>query len=220
MNLIIMGSPGTGKGTIATYIKEEFGYRHISTGDILRAKVKKGTPLGKKVEPLLNRGEYVGDEIVAKIVREALNSPSAKKGAVLDGYPRTLSQAKELAKILEELNKTLDFVLYLDTKNSVIIERLSARRQCMSCKAIYGLAVPPKEEGICDACGGKLYLRDDDRPEVIKKRLEVYKEKTAPIIDFYKNENLLEKVDANRDLPSILKDVKTLIKSKEKSKPA
>ena len=211
MNLILMGPPGTGKGTIATYLKETFGLRHISTGDILRSKVKKGTPLGKKVAPLINRGEYVGDDIVAKIVREALKSKTAKNGAVLDGYPRNIAQAKELSKILAELNKTLNLALYLDTNDEIVIERLSARRQCMSCKTIYGLAIPPKKEGICDACGGKLYMRDDDRPEVIKKRLEVYKKITAPIINYYEKNGLLEKVNANRPLSQILKDVKKVV---------
>ncbi|KXB01210.1 adenylate kinase [candidate division MSBL1 archaeon SCGC-AAA259O05] len=197
MNLIILGPPGGGKGTYASRISEEYGIPHIATGDILRREVNEKSELGKKVEDYLDRGALVPDEIVNEIVKKRISEPDCQEGFVLDGYPRTLAQAKALDEVTE-----IDLVINLEVSEEVIIDRLTNRRVCRDCGEIYNLkSMPPEKEGVCDKCGGELYQREDDRPEVIKKRLREYVERTQPVIDFYRGKELVEDIVAEEERP-------------------
>lgn len=197
MNLIILGPPGGGKGTYASRISEEYNIPHIATGDILRREVNEKSELGKKVEDYLDRGALVPDEIVNEIVKKRISEPDCHEGFVLDGYPRTLAQANALDEVTE-----IDLVVNLKVSEEVIIDRLTNRRVCRNCGEIYNLkSMPPEKEGVCDKCGGELYQREDDRPEVIKKRLREYGERTQPVIDFYREKELVEDIVAEEERP-------------------
>jgi adenylate kinase len=188
MSLVILGAPGSGKGTQAVRIAKSHSLAHISTGDLLRAAVADGTPLGKQVENILTSGKLVSDEIVLELISEALQKVSG--GWILDGYPRTTPQAEALQTVLQQISQNIDSVLVLDVNNEAIVDRLSNRRTCESCKAVYHLVnKAPKVEGTCDQCGSKLMQRDDDKPDTIRKRLDVYEQQTRPIIEFYEGKN-------------------------------
>ena len=192
MELIFLGSPGAGKGTIAARIKEELNIPHISTGDLFRAAIKNGTELGNKVKGILDRGDLVPDELTTDIVKERLAEPDTKNGFILDGFPRTLGQAEAL-KSFSRITAVINFVVDED----MIIKRLSGRRLCRKCGKSYHIDyLPPKKENICDDCGGELYTRDDDKIESIKNRLAVYEKSTQPLIDYYKDLNMLKDIDA------------------------
>jgi len=210
MNIIFFGPPGTGKGTIAQYIHRKFGYVHISSGDLLRDEVKKKTKIGREITPLIKDGKLVEDEIIANIVSKKVKKLS-KAGFILDGYPRNLNQAVMFDKFLQKSKIKIDFVLNIDSEEKKIIERLSARRQCTSCKRIFGLDVPPREQGVCDDCGGELVLRDDDKPEVVKYRLELYKVLTEPVIAYFEKKGILIAIDGNEPLHKIFNKVEKLI---------
>lgn len=209
MNITIIGPPGGGKGTYSTRISEKYGIPHIATGDIFRREVDEQSELGKKIEEYLEKGELVPDEIVNKVVRKRISEPDCKKGFVLDGYPRTFPQAKAL----EEMTK-LDLVINLDVSEEIIIERLSNRRICKSCGKIYNLkSLPPEKEGVCDQCGGELYQRTDDEPEVIRNRLKEYKKRTQPIIDFYREKGIVEDIvfEEERPIEDAMNDIHAAI---------
>jgi len=190
MRFAIFGPPGAGKGTYSRRLKEKLDIAAISTGDIFREAVKDDNELGKKVKGYLDEGELVPDEVVTEVLKERLEEPDAQKGFILDGYPRTLKQAIDLREIT-----SLDAVINLVVPEWVVVERLSSRRVCTKCGDVYNVRfLKPKEEGVCDKCGGELIQRDDDKPEVIKDRLKVYEEKTQPILDFFK-ENGVKMVD-------------------------
>ena len=192
MNLILFGAPGSGKGTQALMFGERLNVRRISLGDILREEVKKDSELGNEVKGYMDKGLLVPDEVVAKVIEANLNT----NGFVLDGYPRNINQAKTLDEILDKKGMKLDAVIYLDVDEDTIVSRLSKRLMCKSCDAIYHLDnMPPKKEGICDKCGATLIQRDDDTPEVIRKRWDVFMKANEPILDFYSNKNKLIKVD-------------------------
>ena len=183
MNLIIFGPPGSGKGTYATRLQEPLGMKAIAMGDIFRESIKQGTMLGKKVEKYLNSGQLVPDEIVIEVLKERISQKDCKKGFILDGFPRTIDQAKTLDKIVK-----IDAIINLQVPEWIIIARLSSRRICKNCGTIYNvLFLKPKQEGICDECGGELYQREDDTEEVIKDRIKVYEEQTQPILKYYKD---------------------------------
>jgi adenylate kinase len=183
VRFVIFGPPGAGKGTYASMLASKLKIAQISTGDIIREEMKRNTDLGKKITSSVKKGELVPDEIVIKILKEEINMPSSKNGFILDGYPRTIEQAKALNKIEE-----IDAVIRLVVPEWVIIERLSSRRICKKCGAVYNVRyLKPKKEGICDVCGGELYQRADDKPEVIKERLKVYKVQTQPLIGYYED---------------------------------
>ena len=202
MNLIFLGPPGVGKGTIASIISEKKGIPHISTGDILREEVKKQTELGKKAKQCMDSGQLVLNEIVINILNQRISLDDCKNGFILDGFPRTIPQAEALENI--KIDKVINFT----AKKETIIARLSGRRTCKKCRAIFHIQnIPPKVENICDKCSGELFQRDDDKPEAVKKRLEVYKHETAPLIDFYKEKNLLVDIDTEKPIPEITKDV-------------
>ncbi|HGG60288.1 MAG TPA: adenylate kinase [Gammaproteobacteria bacterium] len=197
MRLILLGAPGAGKGTVAKMLTKIDGSVQISTGDILRAAVKEGTELGKKAEAYMTAGDLVPDELIMDIMGERLLQDDCKPGFLLDGFPRTIPQAEALKALLEKLGIELDFAVNLNVPREEILRRLTTRRTCVDCGAIYNvISMPPKVEGKCDKCGGDVVQRDDETEEAISKRLDVYNEKTAPLANFYKEEGLLLDIDA------------------------
>ena len=211
MRVVILGPPGAGKGTCAKIVGEIYGIPVITTGDMLRAAVSGMTPLGLTAKSYMDRGELVPDDLVNEMVTARLKEPDAKGGFILDGYPRSPRQAEALEKILKTSGKKLNHVLHIELEDETIIDRLSKRRSCPKCGAIYHLDnKPPKALGKCDACNTGLVQRDDDKPDVIRRRLEVYREKTQPLLDFYEKKGLIKVMrgDINlMDLPATLKRV-------------
>jgi len=196
MNIVLLGSPGVGKGTYAAKLEEIYNLPHISTGDLFRENQKTNTELWHQAEPYYNSGKLVPDEITIGMLKDRIANSDCKKGFLLDGFPRTIAQAEALGKITK-----IDKVLNFSADESTIISRLSARRTCKDCGAIYHLKnVPPKQEGICDKCGGKLYQRSDEKKDVVKERLKEYNKQTKPLIDFYEKKGLLVHIDANTDI--------------------
>jgi adenylate kinase len=212
MKIVIFGLPGSGKGTYASRLKEKLGVPHISTGDLVREEIRNQTSLGKMIEKYSSSGTLVPDETVTELLKKRMKSGTSK-GFILEGYPRTVNQAKELAKITK-----IDAVVNLDVPDSVVMRRLSARLQCKSCGAIYNeITMKPQVTGKCDKCGGELFRRADDQPEVIRERLRVYREASAPVVDFYRSENLLKDIrneDPNSDPDEIVNQILKVIKSK------
>jgi adenylate kinase len=197
MRLIFLGPPGAGKGTQAVFVKETYGLAHISTGDILRVQVKQETELGKAAKGYMDAGKLVPDDVIIGMIRERLGEEDCAKGFILDGFPRTVPQAVALAELLKSMGRHLTAVICFDAADDLLVERLSGRRTCRNCGAIYNVSFhPPGKENVCDACGGSLMQRDDDREEVIRNRLRVYKEQTAPLIEHYEHEGLLRRFDA------------------------
>jgi len=203
MKIILLGPPGAGKGTVARALMEYDGSVQISTGDILRAAVAEGTELGKQAEAAMKAGNLVTDDLIMGIMEERLQQPDCKQGYLLDGFPRTLPQAEALKALLEKLGEKLDCALELDIPREVIIDRLTTRRTCSNCGAIYNIkSKPPKVDGVCDVCGGTdIVQRDDETEEAIENRLEVYREQTAPLVDFYRDEDLLVSVKTSEFEP-------------------
>jgi adenylate kinase len=197
MKLILLGAPGAGKGTVAKQLTQLDGSVQISTGDILRGAVQAGTALGKQAEAYMKAGDLVPDELIMGIMEQRLQEPDCEKGFLLDGFPRTIPQAEALKVLLQKIGIDLDFAVEIDVPREVILDRLTTRRTCVDCGAIYNVkSMPTKVEGVCDKCGGKVVQRDDETEEAISNRLDVYNEKTAPLVGFYKNENMLLTVSA------------------------
>ena len=208
MNIILLGPPGGGKGTQARFITEKFGIPQISTGDMLRDAVTNKTDLGLKAKEYMDAGKLVPDDLVIKIVEERLKRDDCKDGFILDGFPRTLLQAEALDKILTRMSKKIDYVINIDVPAEDIVKRLTSRRICKKCGNIYNLlSNPPKIDGKCDICGGELYQREDDKEETVRRRLQVYKEDTEPLIMYYKSKGVLKTIDGRKDID----DVKNLI---------
>lgn len=206
MKLIFLGPPGAGKGTLAAKVAEAYKIPHISTGEIFRAAIKAQTPLGVKVKSIIDAGGLVSDDITIELVKERLANNDAQKGFILDGFPRTIPQADALAKIV-----TIDAAVNFDIADTEVVERLSGRRVCKKCgQNFHATFMPPKAEGVCDNCGGELYIRDDDKIESIKKRLEVYRAQTAPLIDFYSEKKQIKNIDARPATEKILEQFKSL----------
>ena len=196
MRVIFLGPPGVGKGTQADFIAQKYEIPKLSTGDLLRESVANETPLGKEAKGYMNRGELVPDAVVVGLVEEKLSSPECQKGFLLDGFPRTVAQADQLSSYLASTGKGLDQVVYFSLSKDEIIRRISGRRSCPECKAVYHLeSVPPKHAGICDVCGKSLIQRNDDKPETVESRLAVYQEQTAPLVEYYKTRNILGELD-------------------------
>ncbi|RLG25374.1 adenylate kinase [Methanosarcinales archaeon] len=205
MNIVLLGPPGSGKGTQATLLSEKLGIPHISTGDILRRSF--GTEQGDRAAEYMNRGELVPDSILISIVRDRLSQPDCRAGCILDGYPRTIPQADALSHILAGLNQKIDIVLDIEVPDSELITRLSSRRVC-TCGATYHLIFnPPQNPGVCDRCGKALYQRDDDTEESVRNRLIVYKKETQPLIDYYKDRKLLVAIDGSRSIEQISEEI-------------
>jgi adenylate kinase len=216
MRIMMLGAPGAGKGTVAQKLVEKYAIPQISTGDLLRAAVAAGTELGKKAKAIMDSGGLVSDDIVIGLVRERTLEPDAKGGFILDGFPRTVGQAEALEKIAR-----LDVVVNLEVPNQVIIDRLVARRTCKRCKAIYNLKnVPPKVPGKCDACGGELYQRDDDKKEAIEARLDTYRRQTLPLVEHYSRKGLLHTVDGDIGIDNLVAAVVAVLESSRSRKRA
>ena len=210
MIIIMLGAPGTGKGTVAGILSEKLGIPQVSTGDIFRKNIKEQTDLGKLAEKYISKGQLVPDEVTIDIVRDRLKQDDVKKGIILDGFPRTVKQAEELDKILESENKKVDLVVNLTTPEEEIIERIVNRRVCSNqeCKAIYNLILnPPKKEGICDKCGSELVQRKDDNVETVKARFSSYMEQTSPLVDFYEKSGNLYNALVSKSINKLGKDV-------------
>lgn len=203
MNIVLLGAPGAGKGTQAQKLVKDYGVAHISTGDILRAAVKAGTPLGVKAKSYMDAGKLVPDKVVVDLVAERLSSDDAQNGFILDGFPRNTAQAVTLDSALAELTCSLDAALLVDVKPEVIINRLSNRRTCRDCGFTAG-----DDVDVCPSCGGEMYQRDDDKPETIKNRLDVYETQTAPLVEYYRGHGILHVVDGDRPVDEVYSDVK------------
>lgn len=210
MIIIMLGAPGTGKGTVAEVLSQNLDIKQVSTGDIFRKAIKEGTELGLKAEEYMSRGDLVPDEITIKIVEDRLKKEDVAKGAILDGFPRTVAQAEELERFLDEHGRKVDYAINLFTPEEELIERVVNRRICSnpSCRTIYNIKLsPPKVEGVCDKCGGKVIQREDDNVETVKNRLETYKNTADPIIDFYESRGLLYTAEVSQTINKMGKDV-------------
>ena len=204
MKIIMLGAPGAGKGTQAKQIADKYGIPHISTGDIFRANLKQGTELGKKAKEYMDQGLLVPDELTCDLVMDRIGQEDCKNGFVLDGFPRTIPQAEALDKALANINEKMDYAVDVDVPDENIVNRMSGRRACINCGATYHIvSIPTKVEGICDRCGEKVVLRDDDQPETVKKRLNVYHEQTQPLIDYYKKRDILRTVDGTQPMEQV-----------------
>ncbi|MCK5851430.1 adenylate kinase [bacterium] len=213
MRVILLGPPGAGKGTQAASIAKEVGIPHISTGEMFRASLKEGTPLGLEAKKYMDSGELVPDDVVVGMVRERIQQPDCKEGFLLDGFPRTIIQAQKLDETLKNDKLNMDLVINLVCNDKTVLSRLTGRRVCRNCGAIYHIEnMPSKQDGICDECGGELYQRDDDKADTILNRLEVYKNSTEALIDYYRQKDLLKDVDANAQREETLKAMLALIK--------
>lgn len=208
MNIILMGLPGAGKGTQASEIVKKSPIPHISTGDMFRKAIKDQTELGKEAKSYMDRGELVPDEVTVGIVKERLSEDDAKKGFLLDGFPRTLEQAEALSKIMKELDRKIDAVINIEVPEEELMNRLTGRRICEVCGTTYHLVFnPPKVDGVCDLDGGKLYQREDDNPETVAKRLEVNVKQSKPIIEYYDKEGILQNIDGSGDIEKVTDSV-------------
>ena len=204
MKIVMLGGPGAGKGTQAKKIAEKYEIPHISTGDIFRANIKEGTELGMKAKSYMDAGGLVPDSLVIDLVADRLTWEDAKDGFVLDGFPRTIPQAESLTKVLSEMGTKLDVAIDIEVPDQAIIDRMGGRRACVACGATYHIVnIPPQVEGKCDKCGADLILRDDDKPETVKKRLDVYHEQTQPLIDYYKKQGCLKEVDGTMAMEEV-----------------
>ena len=202
--MIFLGAPGVGKGTQAEFISSRFHVPKISTGDLLREGVAKQTPLGLKAKGYMDRGDLVPDEVVIGLVQEKLNSSECSLGFLLDGFPRTVAQADKLSELLAKQGLALDHVVHFVLPREEIVRRLSGRRNCSKCPAVYHMeSIPPKQNGVCDQCGADLVQRSDDRPETVQSRLTVYEQQTAPLIDYYKRKNLLFELDGSGPVETV-----------------
>ena len=196
IRIVLLGPPGAGKGTQAKLLQDKYSACQVSTGDILRSAVRDQTPIGKEASEYINRGALVPDDVIVKLVAERLKAKDCDNGFILDGFPRTINQAKSLQEILNARGLTLDRVLSIEVPQKLIVERLAGRRTCKDCGGLYHTAFdPPKTKGVCERCGGELYQREDDREETIKARLITYDQQTAPLIDYYRERGMLSNVD-------------------------
>ncbi len=212
MKIVMMGAPGAGKGTQAQKIAEKYKIPQISTGDILRANIKDGTGLGNQAKAYMDEGLLVPDELVNSLVADRITQDDCKDGYILDGYPRSIDQAEALDKELAGKGEKLDYAINIDVPDENIINRMSGRRVCLKCGATYHVEFnPPKVEGICDECGSELVQRDDDKPETVKERLDVYHDETQPLIDYYDKEGILRNVDGTQDIDDVFKEIVSIL---------
>ena len=204
MKIIMLGAPGAGKGTQAKQIAAKYQIPHISTGDIFRANIKNGTELGKKAKTYMDQGALVPDELTCDLVMDSIQQDDCKNGFILDGFPRTIPQAEALTAALEKIGQKMDYAIDVDVPDENIVNRMSGRRACLNCGATYHIvSIPTKVEGICDRCGSPVVLRDDDKPETVQKRLNVYHEQTQPLIDYYSKKGVLAEVDGTQSMENV-----------------
>lgn len=214
MNIILMGLPGAGKGTQASKIIKKYPIPHISTGDMFRLAIKNETELGQEAKSYMDKGELVPDSVTVGIVKERLSQSDAKEGFLLDGFPRTVEQAEALNDIMDELGTQIDRTINVDVDEEELMNRLTGRRICEVCGTAYHLVFnPPKQEGICDLDGGKLYQREDDNPETVANRLEVNLKQTQPLLDFYKEQNVLVNVDGSKDIDDVFVEIDDILQN-------
>ena len=212
MKIIMLGAPGAGKGTQAQKIAAKYGIPHISTGDIFRANIKNGTELGLKAKSYMDAGGLVPDEITIGMLLDRIHQADCENGYVLDGFPRTIPQAESLTEALKKNGESIDFAVNVDVPDENIISRMSGRRACLNCGATYHIVYnAPKKEGVCDACGQELVLREDDKPKTVKKRLDVYHDQTQPLIDYYKKEGVLAEVDGTKDMEEVFQNIAAIL---------
>ena len=212
MKIIMLGAPGAGKGTQAKMIADKYGVPHISTGDIFRANIKNGTELGMEAKKYMDQGLLVPDELTVRILLDRVAQDDCKNGYVLDGFPRTIPQAEVLDSELTKIGDHIDYAINVDVPDENIVKRMSGRRACLTCGATYHIEhVPPKKEGICDVCGSELVLRDDDKPETVKNRLNVYHEQTQPLIDFYTEKGVLKTVDGTVPMEEVFAAITAIL---------
>lgn len=216
MQVIFMGLPGAGKGTQAERIVSEFGIPHISTGDMFRAAITEQTELGMKAKSFMDQGQLVPDEVTIGIVRERLQKPDSAKGFLLDGFPRTLAQAEALDAMLSELGRGIDVVINLHVKRESLMARLTGRWICKSCGATYHVVFnPPKQEGVCDKCGGELYQRSDDKEDVVATRLDVNIKQSEPILAYYESKGLLKTVEGEQPIDTVYEQIDSILRGVE-----
>jgi len=208
MKIVMLGAPGAGKGTQAKMIVERYSIPQISTGDIFRANIKNGTELGKKAKTYMDQGLLVPDELVVDLVADRLSQPDCANGYVLDGFPRTIPQAEALDKVLSAKGESLDYAIDVEVPDENIVNRMSGRRTCPVCGASFHVVFnPPKKENICDLCGAALIQRDDDKPETVQKRLDVYHKQTQPLIEYYQGKHVLHAVDGTKDMAEVFEEI-------------
>lgn len=208
MKIIMLGAPGAGKGTQAKKIAAKYQIPHVSTGDIFRANIKNGTELGMKAKSYMDAGGLVPDEITIGMLLDRIHEADCENGYVLDGFPRTIPQAESLTQALAGMDEKIDYAVNVDVPDENIISRMSGRRACLNCGATYHIVYnPPKQEGVCDVCGDKLVLRDDDKPETVQKRLSVYHDQTQPLIEYYEKAGVLKQVDGTQDMEAVFQDI-------------
>lgn len=218
MNIVLLGPPGAGKGTQAKVLAQRLGVNHISTGDLLRQNVAKNTELGKEALGYMNKGALVPDTLVTSMLEKRFDEPDIKNGFILDGFPRTIVQAESLDTMLTKRKIAIDYAIYLDTSEKVIVQRLSGRLVCKKCSANFHITnMPPKKEMICDHCQGELYQRSDDKVETIKNRLDVYNKESAPVINYYAKQNKLSRVPADGEASLVLDEIIRMLKGQNDS---
>ena len=212
MKIIMLGAPGAGKGTQAKKIADLCKIPHISTGDIFRANIKQGTELGKKTKSYMDAGELVPDELVCDLVVDRIQQDDCTEGFILDGFPRTIPQAEALTEALNAIEQKMEYALNIDVPDENIIHRMAGRRACVGCGATYHLEfAPTKVEGICDVCGEKLILRDDDKPETVTNRLNVYHAQTKPLIDYYDKKGIVYTIDGTQSMDKVFSDIRKIL---------
>ena len=212
MKIIMLGAPGAGKGTQADKICAKYNIPHISTGDIFRANIKNNTELGQKAKSYMDKGELVPDELVVDLVVDRIKADDCTNGYVLDGFPRTIPQAEALDAALAAINDKVDYAINVEVPDENIINRMSGRRACVACGATYHIVhIPTKVEGVCDKCGAELILRDDDKPETVKNRLNVYHEQTQPLLDYYTAKNVLHEVDGTKAMEDVFSSIVSIL---------
>ena len=212
MRVAFLGPPGAGKGTQARDLAQEWGALHLATGDMLREAVATGSPLGREAKTYMDQGALVPDDVIIRMMAERLGAADAGRGFILDGFPRTIAQAEALARLLKDLGQTVDTVVYFDVSEPELLRRLTGRRVCRTCGHSYHVTSnPPKRAGVCDACGGELYQRDDDGEATVRNRLEVYRRQTAPLLDYYRQRNLLVTVSGEGPVVTIRDAIRSAV---------
>lgn len=213
MKIVMLGAPGAGKGTQAKMIAARYNIPHISTGDIFRANIKNGTELGKKAKSFMDQGLLVPDELTLELIMDRFTADDCINGYVLDGFPRTIAQAEALTASLAAKGEKMDYAIDVNVPDEKIVTRMGGRRACVACGGTFHIKYnPPKTEGVCDLCGGNLTIRDDDMPETVQKRLNVYHEQTQPLIEYYTNEGILKTVDGTQDVNKVFDDILEILK--------